>query len=268
MHSMQQAQLIRDFCPSVWIKSNHDHLVFSVRVVLPNNGNPLGEGPLKVLVNLDRSAEVNRWEQLGCRKGDLIRRFNARLRSIQFKFRDLKIDSGDAYCDLLVLSGFRKPDTEYQLWIDDIAVTGFLPARIARREQGSQQAPVRNPTRVAIEGSCWTIAGKPFFIRAVEHNGESFAFLRQLGFNSVLLKRHPTLRELEQAQQYQLWILCPPISRGPTTDSLLSSRNIEMVLAWNLGCDLTSNVLDLAQAQVDALESVEDLIDRPVFCHA
>ncbi|MEE2641432.1 MAG: hypothetical protein VX768_12450 [Planctomycetota bacterium] len=198
----------------------------------------------------------------------MIRRFNARLRSIQFKFRDLKIDSGDAYCDLLVLSGFRKPDTEYQLWIDDIAVTGFLPARIARREQGSQQAPVRNPTRVAIEGSCWTIAGKPFFIRAVEHNGESFAFLRQLGFNSVLLKRHPTLRELEQAQQYQLWILCPPISRGPTTDSLLSSRNIEMVLAWNLGCDLTSNDLDLAQAQVDALESVEDLIDRPVFCHA
>ena len=127
-HALKKAQAINDYCPFIWIKSNQDSIKLSVRIVLPQTVNPVGKGPLQVLVELDQSESTQQWERLGCEPGDLIRQLNARLRSIQYQFNDLKIDTADAYCDLLVLGGFDRPNTEYQIWLDDLSHLGFLPA--------------------------------------------------------------------------------------------------------------------------------------------
>ncbi|MEC9094010.1 MAG: hypothetical protein VX438_14975, partial [Planctomycetota bacterium] len=101
------------------------------------------------------------------------------------------------------------------------------------------------------------------------YNGETFSFLKKTGFNAVLMQRLPTVKELEQAQQYQIWILCPPIlGENELTRPLLTSRNLEMILAWNLGSKLTSNELNQTKQGLSKLRQRKPVIERPTFCHA
>lgn len=269
VHTIKQAQVIRDFCPSVWVKANQDHLKFKVRVVLPNTVNPVGPGPLKILVDADQSESVGKWEWLGCTKGSLVKQLNAKIRNIQFQFKDLKIETTDAFCDLIVLTGFNDRNKDYKLWIDDIAIEGFLPAR--SQYQNVEEVEVRPTSQSSVElkESTLSVNHRPFFVRGIKYNGEAFSFLKSLGFNTVVLSRLPTVAELDQAQQYQLWIICTPIlSESPAVQSLLQSRNLEMVLAWDFGSDLTLNDLERAKELAAATERLATRLDRPTFCHA
>lgn len=267
-HAIGPALVINDFCPFVWIKSNQDHIKLFARVILPKTRNPVGQGPLKVLVELDHSTAVGQWQKLGCQAGELVKSLDSRLFNIQFQFKELVIDRTDAYCDLVAIKGFSKPNTEYQVWLDDLSHQGFLPAkiRIQLQEEFSIQQSVQ---KVELNDGQFRVNGRPFFVRAIEHNGESFSFLKQLGFNSVVLDRLPTVDELEQAQQYQLWIICPPIlSDNESSQDLLSNKNLEMVLAWHLGSNLTSSHLKLTRDKLEYLKRYDSIIKRPTICHA
>lgn len=269
VHTLKKSQVINDYCPFIWIKSNQESIKLSVRVVLPQTPNPVGKGPLQVLVELNQSSSTQQWERLGCEPGKLIHQLNARLRSIQYQFNDLKIDTADAYCDLLVLSGFDRPNTEYQIWLDDLSHLGFLPARKLSPDAGSFADHHATHQQVKLLDSRFRVNGKPFFLRAVKHNGESLAFLKQLGFNAVVLDRLPTNSELDQAQQYQVWIVCPPelFDRGATRE-LLESKNLEMIFCWDLGQALTSKDLAAARQMSERIKQVTHELDRPAFCQS
>lgn len=269
VHALPKAQVINDYCPFIWIQSNQSAIKLGVRVVLPRTENPVGSGPLQVIVELDQTDSTDQWERLGCGPGDLRTKLNGRLRSIQFQFQELKIDTTDAYCDLLVLSGLDQPHTEYKIWLDDLSQVGFLPARHHGEEIADDAMESNRGHLVRIRDGCLRVHEKPFFLRAVEHNGESFAFLKQLGFNGVVLDRHPTTVELEQAQQYQVWIICPPlVPRQLATEPLLESKNLEMILAWDFGSHLTTRELDSSRRRHDLLDETRGVIDRPVIGHA
>lgn len=51
--------------------------------------------------------------------------------------------------------------------------------------------------------------GRVYAIRAVEHRGETFAFLKKLGFNAAVLAAPPTAAQLKEANDARLWLIAP-----------------------------------------------------------
>ena len=265
VHPIQQAQVIHDFCPTIALKSTRDRIRFSVRVVLPQTQNPLGPGPLTLLVKLSESEKIGVWETLGAKEGDIVAAMRRELRSIQHQYADLKIFESDAYCDLLILDGFERVAGEAKLWIDSLAIGGFLPAEVDVETEKQNRTELQFAQKVEVRGSTLTVDGKPLFLRAIKHHGESMAFVKRLGFNAVLMQQVPTESQLADARQYHVWILCP----APFSNSkILNSKNANMIFAWNIGENFTATEIDNVKDVVQRIRQVDDSLKRPTFCMA
>ena len=126
---------------------------------------------------------------------------------------------------------------------------------------------VDNPAtskRVVVEGSTLLIDDKPFFPRIIQHNGESFQFLKSLGFNTVQLSGPAQQQQLKEAADVGLWVVCPPPSYvGAGAISSL----YDPVLAWSIGNGLTENQLQLTRQRITDIKD-GDPRNRPIFIHA
>jgi hypothetical protein len=90
----------------------------------------------------------------------------------------------------------------------------------------------------------------------IQYQGEPLEWLKQLGFNTVRLSRPPSERLLAEAQRQGLWLVCPPPSRiGPEHD---------VVLAWDLGRDLTISDLDATRRVANQLRAADHRMSRPI----
>ena len=265
IHPIPQAQVIHDFCPQIAMKSTRDRICLSVRVILPRTKNPLGDGPLMLLIKLGESKEANVWETVGANEGDIISSMQRELRSIQHQYTDLKISEIDAYCDLLILDGFEKIAGEARIWIDDLTMKGFLPAEIGMKGEHQNRLDLQFKQKIEIRGSTLTVDDKPVFLRTLKHNGESMAFIKRLGFNSVLMKQLPTESQLAAARQYHVWILCPAPFSNP---QILNSKNANMIFAWNIGEDFTRSEIGTVKEVVQQLRQSDVSLKRPTFCSA
>ncbi len=58
--------------------------------------------------------------------------------------------------------------------------------------------------RAALDGSVLTVGGRPRLVRAIDYNGEPFAWLKSLGFNAVRLLTPPTPTQLREAEGQRL----------------------------------------------------------------
>ena len=94
------------------------------------------------------------------------------------------------------------------------------------------------------------VDGKPFFPRAIEHRGEPFIKLAQLGFNCVQLYEPASTTLLAEAEQAGVWIICPPptlpdvdLRARKTTDFLIR----EPCALWDMGRFLSSEYSNLAE---------------------
>ena len=121
----------------------------------------------------------------------------------------------------------------------------------------------------------------PIGVRAIEHQGEPLAFLRNLQFNAVWLKEPPSLELRLEAQQVGIWLICPPPSSaelaparvfdpsaapGSGTPTLDSSY--DNVLIWNLG-DEGSHSRHTADAQqAHVLQDADRMKRRPLLATA
>ncbi|MDG2469360.1 MAG: hypothetical protein P8M80_08790 [Pirellulaceae bacterium] len=266
IHAIPHAQLIRDFCPSLWVKSSIKDVQLSVRVVLPRTKNPTGKGPLLLIIPLTRSKAKLAWEKLKVSEGEIYIGLERRLRSLQFQNRGLQVDLGDAYCDLIILDSFQQGGIEYRLWVDDLAIKGFLPVKKTRLLDATQDLSVSGQLqRIAVQGNHLTTNDKPVFLRTVTYQGEPFSVLKNLGFNAVLLSVLPNQAQLNAARKYRIWILCPPPLADP---KILNLENSSMIFAWNLGSDLTASDLPMARQQLRQIREIDRSLDRPIFCHA
>ena len=61
-----------------------------------------------------------------------------------------------------------------------------------------------------------------YLIRAIEYQGESFEFLKKLGFNAIWLQSPPDARQLSDAQSVGIWLIAPP----PTSVTLVSEAEV------------------------------------------
>jgi hypothetical protein len=277
-HKVSPAFVISELNPSVRIKATRPGVQLIARIVLPHSPSPSGEGPLTTMLAGPRYEGRGRWETLSFEKKsfDLQRQLTERVWLLRRKYGS-SVDQRDAYVDKLVLNLYSGPGRT-AVQIDDLKLNGIvaadtLAAGVAARDSTVVQDANLQPANfeatdekhnslVTREGTVLLVKKRPFFPKIIQHNGESFDFLKALGFNTIELKSTATEAQLQLAQSLDLWLICPPPSSvGVQTIGLRFDR----VLVWRVGEDLAAADLSSLKRKVREIRSSDRRDGRPIM---
>jgi len=267
VHEIDPGRVISEWQSGVWVWSDRPGLQFMARVVLPRSMEPRTGAPHTLLVRGDVYSKVGQWQQLAIGQADKLLERQVRV----LRSRDgSSVDPREAYVDLVVLNAYGGAGVT-NLWIDDLTVTGNVPATqfathrnrppdmsdYASSGNASRGGPT--PSRVEVTGSVLMVDGTPMFPRAIEHNGETFEWLKSLGFNTIKLNTAPSGVELREAERLGLWLVAPPPNDG------FISPSHDRVLAWDMGNHLTEDRLDPTRQRIGQLRRSDLRTDRPLI---
>ncbi|MFV1966258.1 MAG: hypothetical protein ACC628_12610 [Pirellulaceae bacterium] len=269
IHDITPARVIAELTPHVWVKSDRVGIRLMARVILPRSRKANGL-PHTAFLPGGIYRDIGAWQQL--RVDDILRQLDRQVRILRKQFGS-DVDSREAYIDLLVLNAYGGPGVT-NLWIDDLELVGHAAARVPARLAGtdvSHDAPppirsaiespqmVASSAQVRLQGSVLMANGRPFFLRMIEHQGESFSRLQTLGFNTILLRGFPGQAQLAEARRLGIWLVAPaPVVHQESTESL------DRVLAWSLGDRLTRRDVPATRQRAAELRSMPATFQRPL----
>lgn len=276
-HPIPKARVIGELIPSVAVRTDHEGVQLMVRVVLPNTPDEDDSSrPMKTLLKGPISRAASGWQQLSFQdeKYDLQEKLERHLWVLRRKYGS-HVSSQSAYIDLVVLNVYTGPGKQ-QVDIDDLKVKGIVSADqvdaaalpmvhfdsavrpASYLQQRSSNALVRR------NGTVIETKGKPFFARVIQHNGEPFELLRSLGFNTVELRTTATEAQLKEADEADIWLVCPP----PASVGLTSiDKEFDRVLAWSVGHKLSLRDLASVREIVREIRESDSREGRPVVAN-
>ncbi len=249
VHDVTPSRIIAELLPQVWIKTDRTGLQFYARAVLPRSRDKKGQ-TLTVLLPGTNYEQSGVWRQLVVR--DIQLELERQVRILRHDHGP-QVDAKEAYIDMLVINAYGGPGST-ELWIDDLQLQGVasngVPIRLATFQDSGwssmnkqDKEPVGGPAGPSgageaprMDGSVLLAGGRPLFARAIEHQGESFAWLAKAGFNVIRLAASPTAAELAEAKQLGIWLIAPPPPDGSVASIAPSD---DRVIAWILGDGLT-----------------------------
>ncbi|MDB4533852.1 hypothetical protein N9242_03200 [Vicingaceae bacterium] len=277
-HNVQPSFVIPELKPEVWIKANHANIRLLARVVFPRTTAPDGEGPMTALVQGAAYKAVGSWKKLGfenLEKG-LPSLVKEQLWLLRTKY-GRHVDGGEAFIDMLVLDLFTG-DEEINVWIDDLTIQGSVSARNVAAKASNSGKNIRRDYNVRpvsgsstqdekpvalsiIDGNVIEVRNRPFFARIIQHNGEPFELLKQIGFNTIELKSAATFEQLQRAEQLDVWLVCPP-----PVDVGLQAIGFEYdrVLAWSAGRHLTARDAENVRQTIREIKKSDGRSNRPI----
>lgn len=277
-HKVSPAFVISELNPSVRIKASRPGVQLMARVVLPHSPSPSGEGPLTTMLAGPKYEGRGRWETLSFEKKsiDLQRQLTERVWLLRRKYGS-SVDQRDAYVDKLVLNLYSGPG-KTAVQIDDLKLNGIVAADAVKAEVAASDSTVvkdanfglasfeaideKHKSLVTREGSVLLVKKKPFFPKIIQHNGESFDFLKALGFNTIELKSTATEAQLQLAQSLDLWLICPPPSSVGVQEIGLK---FDRVLVWQVGENLTAADLSSLSREVREIRDADRRDGRPIM---
>ncbi len=268
-HKVEPSRIIGELAPSLWVKADRPGIRLMVRVVLPRSKDREGK-TLTVLLEGDYYTQVSTWQRLEVR--DLKKLLDAEVR---IRRRQLgQVDEREAYLDHFVLNAYGGPGVT-QLWLDDLELSGFassqpIPTSLEMTsESGVEMIRTPSPQVTAVEaaaelrGSLLLVENRPFFAKIIEHNGEPFTWLKDVGFNTLLLRHPPSPAQLAEAERADLWLITPPpISNGVMSLAPAHRR----VIAWLLGSEATLADLDAIANLASQVRRQDVAQQRPIMC--
>ena len=285
-HDIPPSFVISELKPSVRIKATRPGIRLMVRVVLPNTPAPDGKGHMTTTLAGQSYQANGQWETLGFEELDsnLADLLQQELWILRRKYGS-HVDGQNAYVDKLVLNLFTGAG-KLEVNINDIKVNGIAAADAVVDEVATlnslfaplgPELPIRDddvqpasfngaviekqPSLVVRDGSVLEINGRPFFPRIIQRNREPFDFLKSLGFNTIELTSTATPEQLKEAQDLDLWLVCPaPSSAGLEPIGFEYDR----VLAWSLGDRLEARSLQNVQQTVREIRSSDQREGRPL----
>ncbi len=259
------SRIIDELAISVWIKANRPGLQLSARVVLPRSTDPRTGAKLTTLLRGETYREAEKWQKLTI--GLPAKLLNQQVPILRSQFGS-DVSPREAYVDMLVLNVYGGAGTT-ELWLDDLEVQGQVPVdnvqvgSLASGNQGndtalSPQLPnsigtSKAPPVISLKGSVLTVAGRPLLVRAIDGNGEPFAWLKARGFNAVRLPTPATAEQLREAEECGMWLIVPP----PTNQSPVEYGSaLKRILAWDLGSQLGAEQVESTRRLAQQLQSV------------
>lgn len=291
-HDVTPAMVIPELTGTVRIKSARRGVQLCARALLPHCSAPGSMEPLTVILKGPIGRQRDRWETL---KFDGKHSFKKLLESEKWILRGRYGDSitiRDAYIDRLMLNIYTGPG-ESNILIDDLKFTGIVEATNAAKQDltsdsdegvaliashlnadytdetvrmvAAQQDVKRKKTHVVRDGTVILVDERPFFPIIIEHNGESFEYLKAIGFNTVELRGSPTAKQLAEARESNMWLIAPP---PPSVGISQLGREYDSVLAWSVGKNLTDRDVSSVRQRVREIRESDTREGRPIFGHA
>ena len=284
--SIDRPRVIEELSVSIWVKSPRPGVQLLARVVFPRCIDPKTSRPVTALLQGSIYRDAGAWQRLTLEGTPQLVAQQARVLRLQI---DKDVDVREAYLDLVVLNAYCGVGTN-EIFIDDLEIEGYLPVKQSGwqpADQGSdrpssvQQAQFASAgawqsgrdgnappvTQVAIEqrGAVLMVDGHPVFVRAIEHRGESFEFLKRLGFNAVQIGTPPSPWQIAEARRHNMWIIAPPPAVGQGRSV---GPNHDRVIAWHLGADLDGRQLAGVRDLAFALRRADKQPGRPLIAQA
>jgi hypothetical protein len=278
------AHVIDELNATLWVKADRTGPQLVGRIVLPNTIDSRTGTAATVLVVGETYRDVGRWQPLRLARPS--QQITREVRALQAQLGpQAVIDPREAYLDQLLLNVYTGQGG-IRVWVDDLEVAGFVAARstgtVAPPERWTPPAPPADAAaagplggpKVTCQGSQLMVSGRPFFPRAIEHQGEPLEFLKKLGFNTVRLSRPPPPELLQEAAAVGMWLVAPPPFAGnvngePTFVPL--TPLFDPVLAWDLGEGLSAAQFNAFCAWAKALRQADRGIQGvplPLVCDA
>lgn len=262
------ARVIDELSLSLAVLSDRSGLQLLARAVLPRCLDPQTGQPQSVLIHGTIYDQAGQWQQLVI--DQVPQRLERQIRILQVG-RAERIDPREAYIDAVSLNVYGGRG-KTRVWIDELAVAGFVERGAVARIQDSNVQPAAHTEsaqlpihEVKLRGAVLSVDGRPFFPRLIEHRGEPLMKLRQLGFNGVKLTAPPDGTLLAEAADAGLWIVCPP---PPLAPGARIGRQYDAVLAWNMGDALSQQELPTVEAAVRRLREADREARRPIVASA
>ena len=271
VHEITPIHIIDELQPTVWVRADKPGIRFLARIVFPHISDPHTGKPVTRLVAGSTYTQQGSWQQL--RIDQLTKLVQAVVRPMRSQLGS-HIDTREPYVDRLLLNVYAGPGRT-SVSIDDlelpnaVAVTNVADGRplSAAADTPAEQPP---RPRVQLSGNVLLIDDHPFFPRMIEYQGESFAFLKGLGFNVVRLTSVATDAQLAEARRAEVWLVCPPPplkqdDEGESSATVFDDR-YDPVLAWHFGQGLSSRNLEAMRQWVEQVRRADENVARPLIC--
>ena len=281
-HKVTPSFVIPELRPTVRIRSNRRGVQLHARIVLPHNQLPDGQ-TMSVILTGPVSKQLGRFESLSfADQFSLDKLLNNQLWLLRSKFSK-EVTLRDAYLDQVWLNIYTGKG-ESIVQIENLELEGVVEASaIAGQQQladnstqsikttaadGSvvkQVSSTDGNSLVVRDGTVILANEKPFFPRIIEHNGESFEYLKAIGFNTIELKSNATAGQLTEAKKLGIWLIAPPpASVGVEPIGF----EYDSVLAWSVGRDLSSKHESRIRQHIREIRETDSRSGRPIFGHS
>lgn len=270
-HEITPVHIIDELRPSVWVRANKPGIQFLARIVFPHIADPRTGKPITRLVAGSTYSQQGSWQQL--RIDQLPKLVQAVVRPMRSQLGS-HIDTREPYVDRLLLNLYAGPGST-SVSIDDLELPKAVAVGAPADGHAGSKAPAplsdRPPRpRVQLSGSVLLIDDHPFFPRMIEYQGESFAFLKGLGFNVIRLTSAATDAQLDEARRAEVWLVCPPppLKQEDETGSTATTFHdrYDPVLAWHFGQGLSSRNLEAMRQWVEQVRRADETVARPLIC--
>ncbi len=281
-HPVTPSFVIPELQAAVRIRSPRHGVRLHARVVLPHNQMSDGQTMTVVLDGPESKQQGNLETLTFSGERSLNKLLKAQLWLLRSKHNQ-EVTLRDAYVDQLMLNVYTGQGKS-SVQIDHLKLDGVVEASEIAKKQYTADDSVRNIRSVIKDGSgirqASSTAGKslvvrdgtvilvnekPFFPKIIEHNGQSFEYLKAIGFNTIELKSNATATELAKAKKLGLWLIVPPpASVGVEPIGF----EYDCVLAWSVGRELTARHESRIRQRIREIRETDSRQGRPIFGHS
>ncbi|MCB9939224.1 MAG: hypothetical protein H6823_13355 [Planctomycetaceae bacterium] len=265
-HPVAPARIIGELVPSLWVKADQPGLRLLLRVVLPRAKTRDGK-TLTIMLDGEFYTQPGAWQRLHVR--DLKKTLEAQVRIHRLRG---PVDEREAYIDHVVLNAYTGPGTT-EIWTDDLELVGYAAASrettaVGLMDSATHAGPVphaveRTSRSAELRGSVLLVEQLPYFAKVIEHNGEPFSWLKEIGFNTALLRSPPSAAQLAEADEADLWLVAPPAISDGVLDPKSTHRR---VIAWRLGAGASAAEAAAIGNLAAQVRRQDSETARPILC--
>ena len=279
LFSIPESAIIDEFLATIRLRCDQPSVRLACQIKLPSVQGQDGQA-VRIFLSGSPSTTSSRWQSLTV--GNIPSVLRSQLPALRAQYGPQISLDGATISGLAVEIplGIARCNVS----IDTVSVTGLITAAQPKKTATSPPSMLLQQNIQSITKATTTenaglvrgvleVDGKPFFPRAIEHRGEPFIKLAQLGFNCVQLYEPASTTLLAEAEQAGVWIICPPPTL-PDVDLTepeklpTFSDKWNRVLLWDMGRSLSSEDIPNLAEQVRRLRICDRREGRPIIASA
>lgn len=273
-HELPRSVPIEDLTLAVALRSNVPGLKVALRMVFPNQADPLDPKAERALtayvVGEKNYVDVGRWQTLHVKPTQRV--VSERLNRLRAQYNSRPLDLSGAFFDRAVILGDLSAGTSTVL-IDDLALTGYVAptnkevAQVSAEEPASQTA-----TQVRMRHDRLIVEGRPAIIRFAPHHDEPIDRLQALGLNLVWIDDYADSKRLQQLRDHGMWAMATPPRPTEAEDNSGQMPSLEPfdhrtdgVLLWYLATQVPGEARFEVDAHARRVRAADRQRQRPII---